>query len=261
MLGGHVLLSGTTWSNVRNIVHHMHRRLILRRQLRNAHDMQRGVLLPCERNDGYWRRNGRYLHRGVLLPRRLRLRERSHKCRHLHDDSQSMHLCGRQLLPRGVRYNGGRHMYRGFVLHGYWRGAGAVQRGCLWLDRSIGGHLQRRVQRGLLLPRRRDDGNRGWYWRPVHMRCRRGHVLPGGCDDRHVLHRVHRWIVLCWQRCNSYHMHCRVLLPCKRLHRHRQRAVHRGLLLPRWRDDRNGQRPVQRGFLLPPGLRVQQRRH
>ena len=74
--------------------------------------------------------------RGILLPRRLRVRERRHQCWQLYDDAKDVHVRCRLVLPRWVSYRLRRRLPCWKFLRGCFGGASELHRGVL-LSREL----------------------------------------------------------------------------------------------------------------------------
>jgi hypothetical protein len=126
-----------------------------RNDRRGQRQLHRGGLLPrrlrvCERCHGrpHVRHGPKDVHGGVLLPRRLRVRERCPECGHLHA-GEGLHVCAGQLLPRGFIGSWRRALHHRVVLHRRRRRTHAVHGGrgavlCRWRFREHGDSVPRR---------------------------------------------------------------------------------------------------------------------
>ena len=112
--------------------------------------LRRGVILPRGRDDSHWGWDRRHVFRGLLLPRGHRMQQRRHRSRHMRRGAQVVHC--RKVLPGG----------------------------------PVGGHWQRVVHCGVLVPRWHGNGARSTRRRPLQH----GVLLPRGCDERN-LGRLH----------------------------------------------------------------------
>ena len=115
---------------------------------RHLHDVRSWVLLPRWLDDDERSPQRRRVHRGVLLPRGLRLRQRRHRCQHVRRIAED--------LRRGILLPRGKHKrYSRYVPRRHLRG----RTGWIW-DCGVSGAVHCERYRGVHLPARSYERNR-----------------------------------------------------------------------------------------------------